>query len=484
MGSTALLRKFVPLTALAALLFGAGTPANGASAYPQGLAELAQETGRYFGSATDNPNFSDPAYLDMLSSAEFSSITVGNSQKWMYIQPSRGQFDYRAADQIVDFARTHGKEVRGHTLVWYAQLPSWVSAVPQDQMLGVMRQHIDNEVRHFRGRVSHWDVVNEALNEDGSRRPNPFQDKIGDTYIAEAFRSARAADPVAKLYINDYNVEGKNAKSDSLYALVKSLKQQGVPIDGVGFQGHFALGGVPADLQQNLHRFADHGVDVAITELDVRVPTPRSSAKDAAQAQDYFAVTNACLAVPRCVGITTWDYSDRYSWIPEFFPGFGAALPWDENLVKKAAYQAVHDALANTTQRRLVAHHSGLSVGIAGASTADGASVVQWWANSSPDQQWRLQATGDGFYQVLNEASGRCLDVAGLSTADGAIVQQHGCWSGSNQQWSLGLEGSSFTLSARHSGKCLEVADASHSPGAALQQRTCSGSINQRFRWF
>jgi endo-1,4-beta-xylanase len=130
--------------------------------------------------------------------------------------------------------------------------------------------------------------------------------------------------------------------------MVKSFKQQGIPIDGVGLQAHLILGQVPGTLQQNIKRFADLGVDVAITELDIRMRTPRDAAKDAQQAADYRTVVNACLAVTRCVGITVWDFSDGYSWIPSVFPGEGAALIYDENFAKKPSYWAVFEALGGT----------------------------------------------------------------------------------------------------------------------------------------
>jgi endo-1,4-beta-xylanase len=176
-----------------------------------------------------------------------------------------------------------------------------------------------------------------------------FQTKIGDSSIAEAFKAARAADPDAKLYLNDYNIEGVGAKSDAVYNLVKSFKEQGIPIDGVGMQTNLLLGQVPSTMQQNIQRFADLGVDVAITELDIRMTLPRTDALDTQQASDYRAVTDACLAVTRCVGLTIWDYTDKYSWIPSVLAGQGAALPYDENLVKKPAYYAIEQALGGTT---------------------------------------------------------------------------------------------------------------------------------------
>jgi len=334
--ATALVTLSVGLTAVA--------PTHPAHADTATLGELAEVKGRYFGSATDNPELSDTRYTQILGS-EFSQITVGNTMKWQYTEPSQGRFDYTAAEEIVDLAESNGQQVRGHTLVWHNQLPSWVNDVPAGELLGVMRNHITHEVDHFKGRLIHWDVVNEAFEEDGSRRQSVFQRKIGDSYIAEAFKAARAADPDAKLYYNDYNIEGIGPKSDAVYEMVKSFKAQGVPIDGVGMQAHLIAGQVPASLRQNIQRFADLGVDVALTELDIRMTLPRTAAKDAQQATDYSAVVKACLAVSRCVGITLWDYTDKYSWVPSVFPGQGAALPWDENFAKKPAYHAIAAAL-------------------------------------------------------------------------------------------------------------------------------------------
>ncbi len=217
----------------------------------------------------------------------------------------------------------------------------------------VLKNHITNEVDHYKGQLYAWDVVNEPFNEDGTFRTSVFYDTLGVDYIANAFRYARAADPTAKLYLNDYNTDGPGAKSDATYALAKNLLAQGVPIDGVGFQGHLAIQyGLPS-MQANLQRFADLGLDVAVTELDVRMILPRDTTKDTTQAKYYHDVVAACVAVSRCVGVTIWDYTDKYSWIPSVFPDQGAALPWDANLVAKPlAYNAIVEALGGTPRPR------------------------------------------------------------------------------------------------------------------------------------
>ncbi|MBO2448833.1 endo-1,4-beta-xylanase [Actinomadura barringtoniae] len=315
------------------------------------LGELAAAKGRYFGSATDNPELSDAPYVATLG-REFNAITPGNAMKWDATEPQRGQFSFAKGDEIVALAQKNGQKVRGHTLVWHSQLPSWVSngGFPAAELRSILQNHVTTVASHYKGQVMHWDVVNEPFNDDGTFRDSVFYSTLGQSYIADALRAARAADPGAKLYINDYNTDGIGAKSDAMYNLVKSLKSQGVPIDGVGFQGHLALQyGLPSQVQQNLQRFADLGVDVAITELDIRMVLPADSAKLSTQAAWYSDVTKACLAVSRCVGITVWDYTDKYSWIPGVFPGQGAALPYDENLAPKPAYAALRTALGGGT---------------------------------------------------------------------------------------------------------------------------------------
>ncbi len=201
-----------------------------------------------------------------------------------------------------------------------------------------MINHINGVMGHWKGQIYAWDVVNEALEENGTRRQSVFQQKLGNGYIEDAFRAARAADPNAKLCYNDYNTDGMNAKSNAVLAMVQDFKSRGVPIDCVGFQSHFnAQSPVPSNYQQNLQRFASAGVDVQITELDIE-------GSGTAQANNYTNVVRACMGVSRCTGITVWGIPDKYSWRAS-----GTPLLFDDNYGKKAAYTAVLNVLNGGT---------------------------------------------------------------------------------------------------------------------------------------
>jgi len=321
------------------------SPASAGSPSPA-LRDLAGS--RQVGTAVGLPQLdTDTKYAEILA-REFNSVTPENAMKWGPVERVQGTFDWSGADEIVAFAQAHGQKVRGHTLVWHSQLPGWLSdgAFTGTQLGEILKNHIATEVGRYAGKIYAWDVVNEAFADDGTWRDTIWLRGLGQGYVADAFRWAHAADPGAKLYINDYDVEGINAKSDALYNLVKSLKAQGVPIDGVGFQAHYDMTNpFPTDVAGNLKRFADLGVEVAFTELDARFKLPVTESALAQQATYYGQTVAACLAVPACVGVTVWGFTDKYSWVPSGFPGEGAACLLDENLNPKPAYRAVEEAL-------------------------------------------------------------------------------------------------------------------------------------------
>jgi endo-1,4-beta-xylanase len=298
------------------------------------LGAQAATTGRYFGTAVAAGKLGDSTYATILD-REFNMITPENEMKWDTTEPSRGNFNFGPADQIVNHALAHGQRMRGHTTVWHSQLPSWVSGISDATTLrSVMNNHITTEISHFKGKIYAWDVVNEAF-ADGStqHRSSVFQNVLGNGFIEEAFRTARTADPAAKLCYNDYNIEDWNAaKTQGVYAMVKDFKSRGVPIDCVGFQSHFGSGGPPSTFQTTLSNFAALGVDVQLTETDI------AQAPSAA----YTNTVKACMNVSRCAGITVWGIRDSDSWRSGDSP-----LLFDGNGNKKAAYTAVLSALAS-----------------------------------------------------------------------------------------------------------------------------------------
>ncbi|MBI9116118.1 endo-1,4-beta-xylanase [Sanguibacter suaedae] len=322
-------------------------PASAADREP--LRDAAERTGRTVGVALAPHLLDDPAYRSV-AEREFSLVVAENAMKWDSTEPNRGTFTWGGADEVAQFAADNDAELYGHTLVWHSQLPSWVSAITDpDDLRTAMTEHVSAVAGRYAGDVTAWDVVNEAFEGDGTRRRSVFQERLGDGYIEDAFRAARAADPDARLCINDYSTDGINAKSTAIYELVRDFLARGVPIDCVGFQSHLIVGQVPSSMEANLRRFSDLGIDVRITELDIRTTTPPTPAALERQAADYRTVVEACLAVTRCDGVTLWGVSDANSWIPGVFPGQGAALLWDEDYATKPAYTAVADALGAGT---------------------------------------------------------------------------------------------------------------------------------------
>jgi endo-1,4-beta-xylanase len=331
----------VTVTALAVTM---AAPASAAST----LRQLAETQGRYFGTALTGNLLSNTTVTN-IAGTQFDMATPGNEMKWDTTEATRGTFNFGPGDQIVAFAQAHNMRIRGHNLVWHSQLAAWVTSLPLAQVQAAMENHITTEATHYKGKLYAWDVVNEPFDDNGVLRNDVFFQAMGSGYIADALRTARAADPAAKLYLNDYNIEGSGAKADAMLALVTSLKQQGVPIDGVGFESHFINGQVPASMQANMQRFANLGLDVAVTELDDRIQLPTTTANLAQQAADFSNVVKACLAISRCVGVTQWAVGDPDSWIPGFFSGFGAATLYDNNYQPKPAYNAVVTALGGPT---------------------------------------------------------------------------------------------------------------------------------------
>ncbi|GAA2630400.1 non-reducing end alpha-L-arabinofuranosidase family hydrolase [Streptomyces vastus] len=316
--------------------------ANGAPDAPKAstLGAQAAQSGRYFGTAVAAGRLGDGTYTGILG-REFNSVTPENEMKWDATEPSRGSFNFGPADQIVNRATSQRQRLRGHTLVWHSQLPGWVNSIRDANTLrGVMNNHITTVMNRYKGRIHSWDVVNEAFADgnSGQLRSSVFRDVLGSGFLEQAFRTARTADPAAKLCYNDYNIEDWNAaKTQGVYRMVRDFKARGVPIDCVGLQAHFGAGGPPASFQTTLSNFAALGVDVQITELDIAQAPPTA----------YANTVRACMNIARCTGITVWGIRDSDSWRASENP-----LLFDRNGNKKPAYNATLTTLGGTPATR------------------------------------------------------------------------------------------------------------------------------------
>jgi endo-1,4-beta-xylanase len=214
---------------------------------------------------------------DAILEEQFNSISPENVLKWVIVHPQPGKYDFALSDQYVDFGVRHHMFIVGHNLVWHSQVPAWVfrddkgNLLTRDALLVRLKDHIDTVVGRYKGRIQSWDVVNEALNEDGTMRQSLWEKIIGDDYIAKAFEYAHEADPQAQLTYNDYNLENE-AKRNGAIALIKKLQAEGVPITSVGLQNHDNLTWPTAEQEDaTISAFEALGLKVAISELDINV---------------------------------------------------------------------------------------------------------------------------------------------------------------------------------------------------------------------
>jgi len=376
-----------------ALFFGL-IPARAATELPAdpALRALGDQRGLSIGTAVGAGSLANPAYAATVRT-EFNVVTPENEMKWNSIHPEPTVYNFAGGDAIVAFAQQNGMKVRGHNLAWYSANPSWLitmcndPTVTRDQAIAVLKDHIDTVVGHYKGKIAQWDVVNEALYDDGTLRAGcgtgqtPWGKMIGSDYIDLAFQFAHAADPAAKLFYNDYNAEALGTKSDAVYNLVAGLKQRGIPIDGVGLQMHFDLGAPSAaDVASNMSRLNALGVEVGITEMDVRLFLPAGDAQLAQQRRVFHDMLATCLAAANCHTFVMWGFTDADSWIPSYFPGYGAATPFDSTYNPKPAYFGLRDALGMQTDETKVVEAENMSTKTVGASTLGG---------------WELSANGE-----------------------------------------------------------------------------------------
>jgi endo-1,4-beta-xylanase len=329
------------------------------------LRALGARLGMHIGSALIDEDLDTPAWA-AIAAAQFSVYTPGNDMKWQVVEPEQGVFDWSGADALVAFAEANNARVRGHTLLWHNQLPTWLTTgvangtISASQLEQLLHDHIFTEVGRYRGRIWQWDVANEFfLDADPSGiNPNDFWvSNLGTGIIPQAFIWAHEADPGALLFYNDYNIageDGTNAKSDAVYAWLQEMLADGVPIMGVGNQGHLdtQYGFSGQQFEQDLARYASLGLKVAITEADVRTfvnnateQVPTDSLAEFAQPYEFGQMMKAAIAVPSVISFTIWGFTDADSWVPGTFAGEGYATIYDVNQNPKAAYYELQQDL-------------------------------------------------------------------------------------------------------------------------------------------
>lgn len=326
------------------------------------LRDLAQKNNKFIGTAIStwknditNESLSETREIG----SQFNMLVAENEMKFDVLEPSRGQFNFWAADNLVNFAQKNNMSVRGHCLAWHSQLPTWVSSDgkkndqkwSKTEAMEILRNHITQVVGRYRGKIKEWDVVNECLNDDQTTvrsNPNAYDLRssvwtlaIGEDFIDSAFVFAHRVDPNAELYLNDYGVElqGK-AKSTAFYNLAMRLKNSGIPIHGVGLQCHFSIGDADSvKLGKTIKRFADAGLKCIITELDMGISSNSASNLEE-QARNYRMITDIVLSNDNCPNMVIWGLKDNDSWRQASQP-----LLYDSGLNKKKAYYSVRSAL-------------------------------------------------------------------------------------------------------------------------------------------
>jgi GH35 family endo-1,4-beta-xylanase len=324
------------------------------------LRAVAENRGLLIGAGASSFYMVSPKDLDLYTNTlarEFNYLTPENDMKWPYIHFTADSWDFAPADKIVSFASDHQMKVRGGPIIWSKDqygLPS-LEMIPMKEMTTddfrqVVHEHISSLVGHYKGKIHDWEVLAEAVDDQGELREGLFLEKLGEGYIGEVFEVVHEADPDALLIYSDYGAEALGRKSDGVYSLVKGLLADGVPIHGVGLQMHIGMDPAgypkPEDIAQNIRRLADLGLRVGISEMDVQIKHLPGSLQERLETQRkiYHDVIAACLKERNFTDITFWNFTDKYSWIDLFF-GADDPLLFDEEFQPKPAYWGVLDAL-------------------------------------------------------------------------------------------------------------------------------------------
>lgn len=351
---------------LISCLMLAGCPAppagNPEAAAPDARPALKSLAGFPFGVAVP----AGPAGNSLLDSPErqslvnrhFDSLTAENIMKMRYLQPEPGNFVFEHADALVDYAQQQGMLIHGHVLVWHTQAPEWMNDFTgsREQFVRMLETHVRTVAGHFAGRLTSWDVVNEAFDDadPAAYRNTIWYENIGPDYIEHAFRLAREQDRDADLYYIDYDLSDNGAKLDRVLEMVDDFQARGVPIDGIGFQMHIDTRSPAVEaMREAFARAVERGVKVRISELDVAVNidsawsefTPELAEAQRQRYSDVARVYRETVPPALRGGITVWGITDGDSWIPGFRERPDWPLLWDADFEPKPALDGLVEGL-------------------------------------------------------------------------------------------------------------------------------------------
>lgn len=358
---------------LLAALSGAAvtaTPGRGeAQTVERTLRGLASAKGILYGAAVANWQTDRDALLRRTFSRQCAAVVPEWEMKWGTIEGTRGQRNYGAADRVVSFARSHSLKVRGHAAIWHRNLPRWVEAALKTEGEAVLVEHIRDLMTHYKGQITSWDIVNEAIEpkegQPESLRNSPFLRILGPDYIARAFSIASEADPTIQAYYNEYGLYHNDAPDTARRAatltLLEKLKRAGTPVYGLGIQGHLTVGRPfdPGTFATFLRQVANLGYKILITELDIddRRLTQTISERDRLVGELATKFLTVTLNERAVEGVFTWGLSDRYSWLnstqnPTRSDGtMNRCLPYDDKFERKPFWFALADAFSRAPRR-------------------------------------------------------------------------------------------------------------------------------------
>ncbi|EFP91673.1 glycosyl hydrolase family 10 [Puccinia graminis f. sp. tritici CRL 75-36-700-3] len=316
----------------------------------------------YVGTAVSVNHLTQDAMYKQLVDQHFSVITAENEMKWGVTEKERGKEQTKDADTLNEYIIKTNKKLRAHTILAHTQNPDWIQGVNKEDMKTAAYTHMELIFKKYAKNMIAMDVCNEILDE-GALRQTIWLQTWGEEFVVDIFTKARELakmyNPDVLLFINDFSIEDKNAKSDKMLELATSLKKKGI-LDAVGFQSHLEVGKFPKGFKENLQRFTDAGLLVALSELDIRIKLQGRSESEIAQdrlqqTKDFEAAFEVCSSLEGCVGITLWGVSDQYSWIPTN-PGTtdaGEALMFDKDYKPKPAFDSLKAYFTPSKSKRV-----------------------------------------------------------------------------------------------------------------------------------